>query len=403
MILKFLRMLLETFGMITPEITSEDQDESSRREENGTMHGMILDGLLQRLIYQNLQKRTPLTPEQISGEKIKRINRLLNNRNPLVWERWIMSRTLGDGCASFEYKERCKKLKSTARNLAFDFKFNISRIFFQICQELEIPAELLVPENLLESLASVFLYIIHLSDEIRSTDPRSEGFLEKLQRYKQIADVFCKINIDIYLFENPSDLDRFFQIVDKKLIFSGKLPLENHDMSSLNPLFISPDFVFAGFFNPLPESDDLLRLTICAIMHRFHESTEDWFSTQEAERYVYALCDIFHKIRKHSHFRMDIFKFNILCKLLPWTEFTNFLQRLSDPDSCDGNDFSDEHAFICVTLREMAKSIQDRDDMDVHYARVLSNHPSREFEADKNQTLKFVCSLLSIPIESKED
>jgi hypothetical protein len=382
--------------MITPEITSKDED--SRRE-----HSWRLFDLLQGLIYQNLQKRTPLTPEQKRGQKIKRINRLLKDTKPLVWERWIMSRTLGDGCASFEYRERCKILKSTARNLAFDFKFNISRIFFQICKELEIPAELLAPENLPESLASVFLYIIHLSDEIRSTDPRSEGFLEKLQRYKQIADVFYKINIDIYLFENPSDLDRFFQIVDEKLIFSGKLPLKKHDMSSLNLLFISPDFVLAGFFNPLPESDDLLRLTIAAIMHRFHESTEDWFSTQEAERHVYALCDIFHKIRKHSQFRMDIFKFNILCKLLPWTEFTNFLQRLSDPDSCDGNDFSDEHAFICMTLREMAKSIQDRDDMDVHYARVLSNHPSRQFEADKNQTLKFVCSLLSIPTESEED
>jgi hypothetical protein len=136
-----------------------------------------------------------------------------------------------------------------------------------------------------------------------------------------------------------------------------------------------------------------------AIMRNFHGCMMDgWLWTERAVHYVYALCDILHEIRNHSHFRMDFFKFNVLCKLLPWKEFTDFLQQLANPGLCDGNDFCDEHGFITVTLREMAKSIQENnmDGMNEHYSRVLSNHLPRGFVTDRAQISEFVCDQLSI-------
>lgn len=287
-----------------------------------------------------------------------------------------------------EHSSPCKltandDLVNALRGQALDL--SIFEIFSRICQELKLPAKLLVPNNFPETISNVFLFIIHLSDRIRSMDHRKEKYLEIIQDYKKIANFLCNLKLVQHLFEYPSDLESFFQLVDKKLTASGKPSLANHDVSSLNELFISPDFVFAGFSSHLPESDDLLRLLIGALMRRFEEDK------LEAKKYLYALCDIFHEIKENMCFDMDIFKFNVLCKILPWKEFTDFLQRLGNPSLCN------ELGFICATLIDMAKSVQENksDDMDEHYFRVLSNHSPRGFEMDRTQILDFVCSQLS--------
>lgn len=359
---------------------------------------LYLEQLLVQLLYRNALKNAKLTSDLQQGKNLARVDELLKSVNRAGWARWISQMTIRDSNISCAYDEFLKSLKGQARRQVEILGSNISKIFFRICQELEIPAELLIPDNLPESLANVFLYIIRLSDEIRSMDPRSDGFLEILQRYKLIAGTFCMIDIDQYLFEEPGNLNIFWRLVDEKLIASGKPSLEKHSVSSLKGLFISPDFVSAGFFKPLSDSENFLRLNIGAILRRFEDATAGWFDTTETVKYANALCDIFLEIRGHPRFDMEIFKANVLFQLLPWGEFTEFLKRLGNPDLCDGNDFCDEYGFIVKTLMEMAESVQKNtmDAMDDAYSRVLSNHPSRGFVADRTQIYEFVCSQLSI-------
>ena len=91
---------------------------------------------------------------------------------------------------------------------------------------------------------------------------------------------------------------------------------------------------------------------------------------------------------------MQGMKLNVLCKLLPWEEFTEFLQSIRDRHP-------DEHEFICLTLRSMSEEIQGdiKKGMDAQYARVLSHYPSGGFVADRAQTFEFVCGQLSITRE----
>ena len=359
--------------------------------------GLDPEESLKNLIFEILKKETMLTPDQKLGKELTRINDLLKKVAHIASSRSMPQMTIRDRWCLIAYEDFLISLIDQANGQVFKLGSNIPKIFFRICQVLEIPAKLLFPDNLPESLASVFLYIIQLSDEIRSTDLQSDEFLEKIQRYKHIADVFCKINIDQLLLEKPSDLSIFFQLIDEKLTASGKPSLAKHDVSSLNELFISPDFVFAGFSSPLSEFNDLLKIMIGALMHQFDKDP------LESKKYVYALCDIFHEIREHPYFlrKMDIFKFNVLCKLLPWKDFTDFLRRLGNPAFCDGIDFQVEQSFICITLQDMSKSVQENNmkGMDEHYSGVLSNHPPRGFEADRTQILEFVCSQLSIPMK----
>lgn len=191
---------------------------------------MSLKVLLKQLIYSNLLETANFSFLQKEGEKHEGVGKLLNPSNFDKLDKDLNAQAMGEvlglvGSSIFE-------------------------IFSRICQELEIPAKLLVRNNFPETLSNVFLFIIHLSHSIRLMDPQKEQFLEKLQSYRKIANVLCNVKIDQYLFEDPSDLERFFQLVDEQLTASGKPSLANHDVSSLNELFISPDFVFAGFFQP---------------------------------------------------------------------------------------------------------------------------------------------------------
>jgi hypothetical protein len=384
-------------------MNSKNESESKppiqeRDKHKSQLAALYLEQLLVDLLYRKALKNAELTPDLQQGNKLARVDELLKSVNRSGWAQWMARITIRDSIFLCAYDDLLKSLKGQARRKIEILGLNISIIFFRICQELEIPAELLIPDNLPESLANVFLYIIRLSDEIRSMDSKSDGFLEILQRYKLIAGTFCRIYIDQHFFEEPGDLNIFWRLVDEKLISSGKSCLEKHSVSSLNRLFISPDFVSAGFFKHLSDSENLLRLIIAAILRRFEDATVGWFDTTETVMYANALCDIFLEIRGHSRFDMEIFKANVLFQLLPWSDFTEFLKRLGNPDLCDGNNFCNEYGFIVKTLMEMAKSVQQdtMDGMDAAYSRVLSNHPSRGFVEDRTQIYGFVCSQLSI-------
>jgi hypothetical protein len=280
-------------------------------------------------------------------------------------------------------------------------------MFIQICKELEIPAELLNRGNLVESLSDVFMYILHLSDKLRSADHKSPGFLEFLQHYKRIMDALRNLQFDKFFFRNDEEIQLFFETMDQKLQQSGKATLSERKISSIMSLFIPTDFVMDGFFNPIPQSENLLRLMISALMRKYLSSVGEsddehmsifcrkWFvDKQLADRLVEELCKMFEEIGKHLFFHMQGMKLNVLCKLLPWEEFSAFLKVIRDQHP-------DAHEFICLTLRSMAEKIKEdgSEGMDEHYACVLSNYPSGEFVTDRAQILDFVCDQLSITSE----
>jgi hypothetical protein len=146
---------------------------------------------------------------------------------------------------------------------------------------------------------------------------------------------------------------------------------------------------------------------ISAIMLKYHSCVGElvdehmcdfcrkWFvDKQAADSLVEEVCKIFEELGKHQLFYMQGMKLNVLCKLLPWKEFTEFLQVIRDRHP-------DEHEFICLTLRSMAEKIQGdvTEGMDEHYARVLSRYPSGGFVAERAQISEFVCGQLSIASE----
>jgi len=271
-------------------------------------------------------------------------------------------------------------------------------MFFQICEQVGIPEDLLNCENLGESLSNVFLHMISLSDELRLADPKSPEFLEFLQYYKRIADAFCNLQLDrfaMFLFNSPEELQRFFESMDEKLQQSGKAALSEHAFSSIMSLLISTDFVTGGFYTPLPHSVDYLKLMISTIMENYDSCVREFsVDNQEANSLVEKICEIFDELGNHEfrHMqRMQRMMLNVLCKLLPWKEFTEFLQMIRYRHPV-------EHQFISLTLRSIAESVQKdgSEGMDAHYAKVLSNYSSGGFVTDRAQILKFVCYQLSI-------
>lgn len=279
---------------------------------------------------------------------------------------------------------------------------NIHGMFIQICEMLEISEELLDRKDLVKSLVDIFVYIITLSDEIRLANPQSPEFLEILQGYKRIADAFCNLNLErfhMYFFSSDEELQRFFERMDKKLQQSGKAALSNHDFSSIMSRFISPDIMAGCFFKPLPQSEDFLQLVISAIMHKYHscvrESIDEHMFKKEVAGLLDELCTIFDWIVKYELFPSLQKKLNILCRLLPWDAFMDFLKKIKDLHPT-------EHLFICLTLKSIAKSIQKKEGMDLDYARILSNYPSA-IVVDRAQIFKFVCGQLSITPGQEEE
>lgn len=363
--------------------------------------------MLERLLYENSQKRAQMTQPLNQGQNLFTFSQRTRNLNTPRWIRWMSKITIRESELFTNYEAFLKKLNEQAQRCVYEIQENIPEMFFRICEELEIPAELLDREDLVESLSNVFLHIVRLSDELRSADHESPDFLEILQRYKRISDAFCKLQFDKVFFSSAEELQLFFNRMDEKLRESGKDALAEQKISSIMSRLISTDFVMDGFFQPLPQSQDVLRLMISAIMQKYHscvgESFDEhmgdfcfkWFvDKQAADNLVEELCKIFEEIEEHQLFRMQGMKLNVLCKLLPWKEFTEFLQSIRDR-------YPDEHEFICLTLRSMAEKIQKdgSDGMDVHYAKVLSNYPSGGFVVDRAHILEFVYRQLSITLE----
>ena len=370
---------------------------------------MFFGTVLEKLILKRHLRTIP--EDQIPGQNLFRFSQRTKDLSTPRWSRWIMKISARNSKLYNEYEAFLRNLNGQAQRCVCEIQQNIPAMFFRICEELEIPAELLDRENLVESLSNVFLHIAHLSDELRSADQESPDFLEILQCYKRIADAFCKLQFDKFFFSSDEELQLFFERMDQKLQQSGKDVLSEHKFSSIMSLLMSTDFVMDGFFKPVPQSEDFLRLMISTIMQKYHlcvgeffdehmgDFCRQWFVDKPAANIlVEALCKIFEEIGEHPLFSMQTMKLNVLCKLLPWKEFTEFLQsiRVRHPD---------EHEFICLTLRSMSEKIQKDGSegmdarMDAHYAQVLSRYPSGGFVAARAQIFEFVCDQLSITSE----
>lgn len=371
-------------------------------DRNTALSLVAFMSVLKGLILDRFQRRIP--EEQLPGQNIYKFSQRTMNLNTPRWSRWIMKISILDSGSFKGYEAFLKELNEEAQKCFYEIHANIPEMFFRICEELEIPAELLNRENLVDSLSNVFLHIIRLSDKLRSANPQSPEFLEILQCYKRIADAFCKLQFDKVFFRSDQDLQLFFSRMDEKLQESGKDALAEHKISSIIDLFMTTDFVMDGFFKSLPQSENFLRLMISAIMRKylscvgesFDEHMGDfclkWFVDKKAaDSLVEEVCKIFEDLGKHQLFSMQGMKLNVLCKLLPWKEFTEFLQVIRDRHS-------DEHEFICLTLRSMAEKIQG-DGIDADYTHVLSRYPSGGFVADRAQISEFVCGQLSITRE----
>ena len=369
------------------------------------MQNIYFAAVLEGLIFNNLQRRIP--EEQIAGQNLFKFSQRTMDLNTPRWSKWMRKIIIRESEVFSDYEAFLKKLNGEAQRRVCEIQENIPEMFFRICKELEIPVELLDRENLVESLSNVFLHIIRLSDGLRSANRQSPEFLEILQCYKRITDAFCKLQFEKFFFSSAEELQLFFERMDEKLQQSGKDVLTEHKFSSITNLFMSTDFVMDGFFKPLPQSEDFLRLMISAIMLKYHscvgESVDKhmgafcvkWFLDKPAaDSLVEEVCKIFEDLGKHQLFYMQGMKLNVLCKLLPWKEFTEFLQVIRDRHH-------DEHEFICLTLRSMAEKIQGdvTEGMDEHYARVLSRYPSGGFVAERAQISEFVCGQLSIASE----
>jgi len=373
-------------------------------DPNLAMAIMFFASSLEFLIFGRLLRTTPMTHQLIQGQKLYRFSKRSKNLNTNKWSRWMMKLSMRDGELFGQYQDFLKDLKYQAQKHVCEIHDDIPIMFFRICEELEIPAELLNRGNLVESLSNVFMYILSRSDELRSAVPESPEFLEKLKRYKRIMDAFCKLQFDKFFFSSDEELQLFFERMDQKLQQSGKDVLSEHKFSSITSLLMSTDFVMDGFFKPLTQSEDFLQLMLSAIVRKYLSSVGEsddehmsefcrkWFLDKPAaDSLVEALCKIFEDFKEHPLFHMTGMKLNVLCKILPWKKFTEFLQVIRDQHP-------DAHEFICLTLRSMANSIQTDNtaEMDNVYALVLSRYPSGGFVTTRAQIVDFVSSQLSI-------
>jgi hypothetical protein len=129
------------------------------------------------------------------------------------------------------YEAFIKKLNEQAQRCVYEIQENIPEMFFRICEELEIPAELLDRENLVESLSNVLMYIVRLSDELRLGYQESPDNFGSLHHYKRIVDTFCKLQFDKVFFRSAEELQLFFNRMDEKLQESRKDALAEHKIS----------------------------------------------------------------------------------------------------------------------------------------------------------------------------
>jgi hypothetical protein len=372
------------------------------------IHALIaFSSAAEGVIFKVLRRTTPMTSQLMLGQNLYSFSERTMDLNPIRWSRWMSKISCRDTRLFTNYKEFLKKLNEQAQMCVYEIQENIPQMFFRICEELGIPAELLDRGNLVVSLSNVFLHIVRLSDEIRSADRESPDFLEILQRYKRIVDAFFKLKFDKFFFSSAEELQLFFKRMDEKLQQSGKDVLASHTFSSITSLFLTTDFVMDGFFNPVPQFQDFLQLTISAIILEYHpcvgESDDEhmgdfcckWFvDKQAADMLVEALCKIFEDFEKHPLFHMSTMKLNVLCKLLPWKGFTEFLQSIRDRHP-------EAHEFICLMMRSMAQKIQEDVSVriDGDYARVLLCYPSGGFVADRAQISKYMSDQLLITDE----
>ena len=353
-------------------------------------------GSLEKVYSDNLKSKIP--EDQKEGLHLRKSSDRLRGVSSSLWSRMMMA--LPEEKIIL-FKDSEALFLSLHGHVKWDFYpiYHDNRaMFFQICEEVGIPAELLDFENLGESLSNVFMYIISLSDELRLADPKSPEFLEFLQYYNRIADAFCNLQLDrfaLFLFNSSEELQRFFESMDEKLQESGKAALSEHTFSSITSLLISTDFVTGGFYTPLPYSIDFLRLMISTIMENYASCVGEWsVDNQAVNSLVEKICEIFDEIGNHELRHRQGMMLNVLCKLLPWKEFTDFLQSIRDQHPV-------EHQFISLTLRGIAENVRKdgSEGMDELYARVLSNYPSGGFVVDRAQISNFVCDQLSITLE----
>lgn len=345
-----------------------------------------------------------MTEEQIKGKKMVNFNSRMILVKSTKWSVWTQKWCIEIERPFTAYENWVKNLNEQADRDISDIRENIPEMFFRICEILEIPEDMLDRKNLVRSLCGVFIHIIVFSDELCFLDPKSPNFLEKLLHYKKIADVFSNLQFDNGFFRSEEELNTFFEYIDGILQDSGKGGFTRRDFtsfSSIKSLFMSTDFVLSIHSESFPQSHDLLRMMIDAIIDRYYLSLETWhndhmaaffgdsFDKTKIEYLVEELCNIIEDIRKHDCFNETLMMLNVLCKLLPWKKFTDFLQsiRVLHPI---------EHEFICLTLKSMAQSIQenDRKGIDESYASVLLQYASRGFEPDRTRILDFMCAQL---------
>ena len=349
----------------------------------------------------NLNREIP--KDQEKGLHLRTSSNRLMRVSSSLWSKMMMGFTEQEKVL---YKESEALFLSLHYRKKWDFYaiYHDNRaMFFQICEQVGIPEDLLDFENLGKSLSNVFLHIFRLSDELRLADPKSPEFLEFLQYYKRIADAFCNLQLDrfeMFLFKSPEELQSFFESMDEKLQQSGKAALSELTFSSIMSLLISTDFVTGGFYTPLPYSIDFLRLMISTIMEKYASCVGEWSVDNQAaaNSLLEKLCEIFDELGNHELRHRPGMMHNVLCKLLPWKKFTKFLQSIRDQHPV-------EHQFICLTLRSFAENVQKdgSEGIDELYARVLSNYPSGGFVVDRAQILKFVCGQLSITLVFGQD
>jgi hypothetical protein len=359
---------------------------------------------LKSLIFGDLQRKTPMTEEQIKGKKMVNFNRRMILVKSPKWSAWTQKWCIEIARPFTAYENWVKNLNEQADRDISDIRENIPEMFFRICEILEIPKDMLDRKNLVKSLCNVFIHIIVLSDDLRLLYQKSPDFLEKLLHYKKIANVFSNLKFDNGFFRSEEELNSFFEYTDGILQFveKGGFTRRNfNSFSSIKSLFMSTDFVLSIHSESFPQSHDLLRMMIDAIIDRYYLSLETWtddhmaaffgdsFDKTKIEYLVEELCNIIEDIRKHDCFNEMPMMLNVLCKLLPWKKFTDFLQSIKVLHPI-------EHEFICLTLKSMAQSIQenDRKGIDASYASVILQYPSRGFEPDRTRIFEFVCAQL---------
>jgi hypothetical protein len=368
---------------------------------NESLSHTYFSSSLEKVHSDNLKSEIP--EDQEEGMKLRTSSNRLMRVSLLLWSKMMMALPEEKTILFNESEALFLILHAHVKWDFYPIYHDNRAMFNKICEQVGIPEDLLDPRNLVESLSNVFLYIISLSDDLSLADPKSPEFLEFLKYYKRIADAFCNLQLDrfaMFLFNSPEELQSFFESMDSKLQQARKAPLSEHTFSSIMSLLISTDFVTGGFYTPLPYSVDSLKLMISTIMENYDSYVRELSVDNQAaaNSLVEKLCEIFDEIGNDERRHIPGMMHNVLCKILPWKEFTEFLQSIRDQHPV-------AHQYISLTLRSFAGNVQKdgSEGIDELYARVLSNYPSGGFVVDRAQILEFVCGQLSITLEFGQD